>query len=501
VTALELELAHDHAAGLGRTAALAPLRAGRPRATPIRLVWHDAPDTVLAGGGMELCERRLERETRWRLARMRGSPDAPLPPGTPPVALPEAASAAGLAYPLLAPLRPVAACEGVLRTLPLSGTAGAAQLTVLEGVLRAVAGERPVCRMTLSGTPDDVTALAVALAAEVRLSVPAAPLAAQAYALAGHALPPAAIGAPGLPTGASVGDAFVAIAAHLAGVLLHWAPLASADGGPEPVHQMRVAARRLRSAIALFRRAVGGAALDGVNADLRALMGVLGPVRDWDVFAAGTARMVATAFPDDPAILRLMAAVERRRRASYATLHGFLDGAGFRGLGIRLAGLLAARPWERPPALPDNDTGTREAADKQAAALASPLADFAAHALSRRLAHVNEAGGDLSVLAADDLHRVRIQVKRLRYAAEFFAPLSPPRDARRFIRRASVLQERLGLLNDGAVAQHLMAQLGGGGRGYAAGVARGFVAAGLRGARAKAERTWRRFRRLEAFWS
>jgi triphosphatase len=138
--------------------------------------------------------------------------------------------------------------------------------------------------------------------------------------------------------------------------------------------------------------------------------------------------------------------------------------------------------------------------DRQAASLATPLDDFASHALTRRLARVNEAGDDLSALPADELHRVRIQVKRLRYAAEFFAPLYSPRDARRFIRRTAALQERLGLLNDGAVAQHLMAQLGGGDRGFAAGVVRGFVAAGLRGARAKAERSWRKFRRLEAFW-
>jgi CHAD domain-containing protein len=498
---LDLDLAPDEVGGLARSAALSHLRAGRQRSTPVRLVWHDTPDAALATDGIELCEHRLGRETVWRLARMRGEPAAPLTPGAPPLLLEEAADPTSFTRPLPAPLLPVAACEGVVRTLPLAEAAGSLRVTVLDGILRAVAGERAVCRVTVAGEAEAGMALALGLAAGVRLCVPAAPLAAQAYALAGRILPPAATGAPALPVDASVGDAFAGIAAHLGAVLLHWAALARVDGGPEAVHQMRVAVRRLRSAVSLFRRAVGGPALEVVEAEQQALMRVLGPARDWDVFAAGTGRAVARAFPGDPAILRLVAATERRRRDCYASLDSFLDGATFRALGIRLAGLLAARPWELPPAIDGDDAGQREAADRQAAALAAPLRQFATHALTRRLARVSEVGGDLSALPAEDLHRARIQIKRLRYAAEFFAPLYPPRETRRFIRRLSALQEQLGLLNDGAVAQHLMAQLPGGERSYGAGVVRGFVAAGLRGARAKAERSWRKARRLEPFWS
>ena len=100
-----------------------------------------------------------------------------------------------------------------------------------------------------------------------------------------------------------------------------------------------------------------------------------------------------------------------------------------------------------------------------------------------------------------DLHGLRIQCKRLRYAAEFFAPLFPGRDTRRFVRRLGVLQERLGHLNDGAVAGTLMASLGhGGGRAFAAGVVRGFVAAQSQDVRAKAERSWRKFQHVPTFW-
>ena len=112
-------------------------------------------------------------------------------------------------------------------------------------------------------------------------------------------------------------------------------------------------------------------------------------------------------------------------------------------------------------------------------------------------------GDDLSSLRVEELHAIRIQGKRLRYAAEFFAPLFPRKETRRFLRRIAALQERLGHLNDGAVAEALMRELGGSGaqRAMAVGIVRGFVAAGLRQARARSERSWRKLRRLEPFWS
>jgi triphosphatase len=264
------------------------------------------------------------------------------------------------------------------------------------------------------------------------------------------------------------------------------------------VHQMRVALRRLRSAIKLFGRAVGGPELDAVNAELSVLARALGPARDWDVFAAGTGRAVGASFPEDRAVERLLVAAERQRQAAYATLRRYLEGPAFRLLGLRLASLAALRPWEHAaPAAPADD-----AAAKRAELRATPLSAFAAHALDQRLVRMLEPGDDIAALPVEALHAVRIQGKRLRYAAEFFAPLFPRKETRRFLRRVAALQERLGHLNDGVVAEGLMAQLGGSGaeRAMAVGIVRGFVAAGLGRARAKCERSWRKVRRLEPFW-
>jgi CHAD domain-containing protein len=127
------------------------------------------------------------------------------------------------------------------------------------------------------------------------------------------------------------------------------------------------------------------------------------------------------------------------------------------------------------------------------------LTRYAAKQLARRLKTVLAPGADIGDLPAAELHAIRLHGKRLRYAAEFFAPLFPGRHSRRFVRRLAALQERLGTLNDGAVAASLMAEIGQE-RGYAGGVVRGLVAAGSQGARRRIGRSWKRLLKLEPFW-
>ena len=479
---LDLAAPMAEAGRLARLPALARLRAGRAQGVAVEIVWHDTPDGRLAAAGLALSECRLGRTRVWQLAALHAVPAATLPE-----VVAEAAAPDRLGRALPAPLLPVAACAGRLRTLPLAPAAGIAAVSVLEARLRAVADEHAFCRVRLHGVADP--ALARTLTESLRLEVATDTLAVAALGVAGRPVPSPE--PPRLAADQSVSAAFAALLARQAGELLRLAPRAALGDGMEPVHQMRVALRRLRSAEKLFRRAVDCEALQGLKPELRELARHLGPARDWDVFGAGTGRAIEAAFPDDPAIARLRAAAGRKRAESYAALAGYLRGPAFRALGVTLVWLAAARPWE---ALPPAD-------DAQAAARAQPLAAFAARALSRRLDHVLEPGADLSGLAPGELHVLRIQAKRLRYAAEFFAPLYPPGPVKRFVRRVAALQERLGALNDGTVAGGLMAALGGAERGHAAGVVRGYVAASHTGAARKLARTWRRVRRLDAFWA
>jgi triphosphatase len=98
------------------------------------------------------------------------------------------------------------------------------------------------------------------------------------------------------------------------------------------------------------------------------------------------------------------------------------------------------------------------------------------------------------------MHDVRLKTKRLRYAAEFFAPLFPGRDARRFLRGLTRSQDRLGLYNDTATADSLSRTLSAR-PGHAAGLVVGFAAARASGIRPKIARSWSRLKRREPFWS
>ena len=476
-----------------------PGETARRRAVPVRLIWHDTPDFALAAAGLALAEQQQGRETSWRLERLCPDAGAPWSPGTPRPVLAEAAELAALGAALPAGLARVAGFEGQSRMLRSADgrAAGGVELTLLSGTLRAAASVRPCCRVALAGPAPAASALAQLLAGRLHLQVPAASLPAEAMDVAGRIAPCRRHAAPALPPDRPVSEAFALLVGHLTEVILYEATRAG-PAEAEPVHQMRVAVRRLRSAMGLFSRAVHCPELDACKAGLKSLARALGAARDWDVFVAGTARTVGANFTEDRAVRQLLDAAERRRQEAYQELKRSLASPAFRRLGIALAVLAASRPWEA--VLQQGLHGQDDAAAlRQAERLAGTLEDLATRALERRLRPLREPGADIDGLPAEALHGLRLHGKRLRYACEFFAPLFPGRGARRFIRRLAVLQERLGHLNDGAVAAGLMAELGAA-RGYAGGVVRGFVAAQAAGSRARIGRSWRRFHKLDPFW-
>ena len=508
MTALELVLAPDDAARVPRLKFIADLKAGRLRRRAIEIVWYDTADGALALEGLALAESRGS----WRLERLVPG-TAFWPPGAPAPLVEQHAALDRIGHELPAGLVQTARFAGELTVLPLVRDGARLTLELLHGTVGWARKRRPACRMTLvaaapvgeagvgeAGVGDAavdgeaaVFALAQALADELALAIPTASLAAEARAVATASV--AAVrheGAPHLPPGLTVAEAFGFVLGHLADVILYNAPLAAAGrDGPEPVHEMRVAVRRLRSAIALFRPAVGCPAVDAAAVGLKALADRLGPARDWDVFVAETAASVAKVLPDDASLRRLRAAAERRRRQAYTALRDWLGGVEFRRLGLALAGLAGGRAWQTA------------LAPGQVETLGLGLEAFASRALARRLHRLAAAGEAIEHLDTKALHAIRLRAKRMRYVAEVFAPLYPGKATRRFMRRLARLQDRLGRLNDSSVADALLAEMGAGagGRAHAAGLVRGFLAAGSRGARGRIARAWARFHQLERFWS
>jgi CHAD domain-containing protein len=478
---LELDLHPDDAPRLARLKPLASIRAGRARTAPAHLVWLDTPDAALAADGLAV----LEQSGALRLERTRPN-GVDWPVGAPAPVVADPADRADLPSPLM----PWAALQGRSVLMALTGSQGPLSLTVLHGTMRSVQAERPACRLLIQGEETDVLALARGVAAELRAGLPCAALSAEAVAAA-RGLPPTArrLGPPALPPGLTVGEAFATVTTHLTDVMLYWCGRASPDA-PEPVHQARVALRRLRSAFSIFRAAADGPALAQANAGLKALGRALGPARDWDVFTAGLGARLGEAFAEDPAMAKLLRAAEARRLSAYQALAAYLATPALRALALDCVALGAGTAW-------------REALEpEQRERLAEPLSAYAAALLDRRHARLCTAGEAFDSLPPAALHDVRLIGKRLRYGCEFFAGLYPAKPARRFLRRLVRLQERLGVLNDAVVAAGLLAELPGSGAAHAGaiGVVRGYAAAGTEQMRPRLERAWRHFTEASPFW-
>lgn len=465
---LDLALPADGVAGLRQSLGPALGRARRHQTT-----WHDSPDGALARSGVAVAAWNEGRHAGWRAEAL----DPGLSPGAPAPVVSRADTRVALASLILPErLAPVQRLDGRVR----EGSVAEVALRLVEGRLD---GGPSLARLRLSGPAAEVTGLALSLAGEVRLAVPLLSLAAEALAQAGLPVPCRRLGAPRLQPGLAPGDAFAAAAGHLLGVLLHHAAAASAGQVGEPVHQMRVALRRLRALASVFRAAVACPELEQLRPGLRTLASALGPARDWDVFLEGIGPLVQAAFPQDAGMVALLERAAAQRDAAYAGLAALLEGSALRCLAIRTAAIVLARPWE---GLPD-----RPAAD---------MATFGTAVLARRWRRIRRPDGGFKAAPEAALHALRLRAKRLRYAAEAFAPLHPDK-AGRFLKRLAELQETLGHLNDGASTTALMQALADeGGRGLAGGLVRGFVAGRAGDARKDIARAWKRLREVERFW-
>ena len=65
-------------------------------------------------------------------------------------------------------------------------------------------------------------------------------------------------------------------------------------------------------------------------------------------------------------------------------------------------------------------------------------------------------GKGFAVLDAHDRHKLRIRIKKVRYAAEFFSPLYPAERSEPFLNALRAMQDDLGKLNDVETARGLV---------------------------------------------
>jgi len=487
---LDFVMPPEAAARLGRLPFVQAKRAGRTRGAAAEIVWHDTADGAVAAAGLMVeAPRRGPR----RVIRVLPAPDAPWHPGQPPETLrslgPDDLPAEARDGPLVA----VVAFAGRRQAFRLALERGPVEAVLLAGRLRSVAAERPAARLSLTGPPAAVMQAAQGLAAALPLLTPLWPLAEEGRALASATAPrPLRLGPPDTSRATTAEDAFLRATGHLLEALRQQTARIRPDGGPEAVHQARVALRRLRSLFRVFRSATDCAALRGLDAQLREVLAVLGPARDWDVFLGGIGRELAEAFPEERRIAALLRAAEMRRDAAYAGVLAMLEAPAWRLLLLDALGVLLARPWRE------------EAPAEARAALDAPARDFGRAILERRWQRLRRAGEDFEALDAEALHELRLDGKRLRYAAEVFAPVFAAKAGKRFLRRVAKLQDGLGIANDAAVARGLAQALsapGQGGRLWAVGVVEGWCEARVAMHRGDAFAAWKKLGGKDRFWT
>jgi CHAD domain-containing protein len=218
--------------------------------------------------------------------------------------------------------------------------------------------------------------------------------------------------------------------------MLEWRDVALDWSDPEGVHSMRVASRRLRSALRDFAPHLHKRSLNAGSKKLKRVADTLGEVRDLDVALLALADIKSGAPPAIVAgLTQFLEAREALREQARAQLKAVFE-------------------KDLPQLESQFVTGVEKAATPRGSsngAETQPEPTFAALSRSVILDRLREfeksSAGLFKPLDVDALHDLRIAVKRLRYALELFQKCWP-RSLSVFAKRAARIQTTLGDLHD-----------------------------------------------------
>jgi len=203
---------------------------------------------------------------------------------------------------------------------------------------------------------------------------------------------------------------------------------------PEEVHKMRTAVRRLRAVLGAVRDMFEPRWLAHLRKELDWLGETLGARRDLDVLYEHLSAEVAALRAGRVAARHMLERLDRQRIRAGERARDAVEGPRYARLLERL------REGAQHPPIVDVDVSLPEVA-------------------ARAFKKLQKAVKELPAEPADaELHKVRIRVKRARYAAELAEPMAG-KPAQRFIKRAKKLQDALGEHQDAAVAEQRVRRL------------------------------------------
>ena len=446
--AVDREIELKFACGPGDLAAvLAAAPSGDDETRELISVYFDTADLALQKAGVSLRVREHKGRRIQTLKRGQGlvreeheSPIEGLAPDPALEPLPEL-------LPHGATLRPAFNVRVSRRQRTFRYRGAEIEMALDQGEVSGGDRQSPICEVELelkSGPPSALFALARQLLAVAPLYLAFDSKAARGQALVAGAEPASRKSDEViLARDATVADAFQATARKALAQIAANAAALRAQPGPEAVHQLRVGARRLRSALATFKPLLDGEGHETVKADLKWLSHACDQARNLDVFAEETLGSAEAGTGDAAAGLHtLRHAVEAARRAAWAAAAEAAGSERFRVLMIDAVAWVETGDWLEG-----------EAANQA-------IRPFARQVLKRQLKKLSKQGG--LARGGDDVsrHHLRIEAKKLRYASEALRSLYPDRRTAGYLRHLKALQEALGALNDLAGVAPLVAGLG-----------------------------------------
>ncbi len=329
---------------------------------------------------------------------------------------------------------------------------GEVSLDIDVGEVAAGGAAQPISEIGLtleSGAPRGLFDLALEIQPELGLRLSGDSAVARGYALL-NGTPAGPMKAPDLDlsSDATVERALVRTVRHCLDHLMANEACVLESEDPEGVHQMRVALRRLRSALRLFRSVIPDRQYRDIVDEIKWLTGALAATRDWDVLLDEIVGPVVAQFPEDEAFEVLIARLRAERRRSRHAARDAIRSDRYTGFLLRTGGWLADRAWRDQPL---SEAGAR---------LFDLLTDLSDALIAKGHDKVRKTAKRFETLSVAERHRLRIDVKRLRYATDFFGALYPRKKVRRYAARLTKIQDALGYRNDVAVARGLVARLG-----------------------------------------
>ncbi len=241
----------------------------------------------------------------------------------------------------------------------------------------------------------------------------------------------------------SAGEASRLILAHIVQSMRLNEPGIRKDIDSEFLHDFRVAVRRARSLLTLMKGVFDPDVNRSLKVDLQTVGKATNRLRDLDVYLLQQ-RRYEDRIPERlrSGITPLFTSLRRRRSRERTKTVRFLGSADYRRIIARLEAVSRI----------DTDPG-----QSKTDYAGQPIKPLASRVIYRRYRKIIKAGKRIGESTPDnDLHRLRIECKKLRYALEFFQTLYPADDMKRLIKQLRSLQDNLGRFNDLSVQQDFL---------------------------------------------